>query len=503
MFKNHKGLIVGCLIVTSLVSGIIALILSLVNSQSITQPSPDKYGMVFDAGSSHTTLYLYQWPANKENDTGIVKQVYTCDVPGPGISSYAENPSQAGESLKPCLDQVLRVIPTVQQRETTVLLGATAGMRLLRMQNATKTQLIFDEISKTLGGYPMNFQGARILTGNEEGSLGWITVNYLLGTFIGYTFLGSWVHPTSGQTFGAMDLGGASTQMTFQPVGFIQDKDTEMFFRLYGYNYTIYTHSYLCYGQDQVFKRLLANLLQGWNSGKVQNPCYAKSYTANISLASVFNSPCVPSGPADLADNVIVEGSGDPTECHRAIANVFNFSACTNNANCSFDGVFQPPVQGQFYAFSAFYYTFNFLNLTCGQSLAEANRTVWNFCTSNWPTLIESFPSENRKRLLEYCSSGMYILTLLLDGYKFDSQTWNKIHFSKQAGSMDIGWTLGYMLNLTNMIPSEAPTQLKAHSYSLWVGAIFFIVLSIAVGLLAVSLHCFCRNLSPGQSRWS
>ncbi|OCT65224.1 ectonucleoside triphosphate diphosphohydrolase 8 [Xenopus laevis] len=503
MFGNHKGLIVGCLIVTSLLSGIIALILSLVSSQTLIQPSPDKYGMVFDAGSSHTTLFLYQWPANKENDTGIVKQVYTCDVPGPGISSYAESPSQAGESLKPCLDQVLRVIPAALQKETTVLLGATAGMRLLRMQNATKTQLIFDEISKTLGGYPMKFQGARILTGSEEGSLGWITVNYLLSTFIGYTFLGSWVHPTGGQTFGAMDLGGASTQMTFQPAGAIQDKDTEMFFRLYGYNYTVYTHSYLCYGQDQVFKRLLANLLQGRTFGIVQHPCYAKSYTANISLASVFNSPCVPTGPANLALNVTVEGTGDPAECHRAITNVFNFSACANNANCSFNGVYQPPVQGEFYAFSAFYYTLNFLNLTCGQSLSEANGTIWNFCSSDWSKLMESFPLENRKRLLEYCSSGMYILSLLLDGYKFDSQTWNKIHFSKQVGNMDIGWTLGYMLNLTNMIPSEAPMKLQAHSYSVWVGAIFFIVLSIVVGLLAAPLHCFCRNLSPGQTRWT
>eukprot|EP00079_Xenopus_tropicalis_P029671 XP_012825267.1 PREDICTED: ectonucleoside triphosphate diphosphohydrolase 8 [Xenopus tropicalis] len=459
--------------------------------------------MVFDAGSSHTTLYLYQWPANKENDTGIIRQAYSCDVQGPGISSYADTPSGAAASLQPCMDQVLSVIPAAQQRQTPVLLGATAGMRLLRIENATKTQLIFDEISKTLGGYPVDFRGARILTGSEEGSLGWVTVNYLLGTFVGHTYLGSWVHPTGGQTFGAMDLGGASTQMTFQPTGAIQDKDTEMFFRLYGYNYTIYTHSYLCYGQDQVFKRLLANILQGWSSGLVAHPCYAKGYRANISLASVFNSPCVPSGPADLSVNVTVEGTGDPTECHRAIGNVFNFSACQSKADCSFDGVYQPPAQGEFYAFSAFYYTFSFLNLTSRQSLSEANGTVWNFCSSDWATLTGSFPLESRKRLLEYCSSGMYILTLLLDGYKFDSQTWNKIYFSKQAGSMDIGWTLGYMLNLTNMIPSEAPTYLKAHSYSLWVGAIFFIVLSISAGLLAAPLHCFCRNISPGQAGWT
>lgn len=38
--------------------------------------------MVFDAGSTHTALYIYQWPANKENGTGIVSQVETCTVNG-------------------------------------------------------------------------------------------------------------------------------------------------------------------------------------------------------------------------------------------------------------------------------------------------------------------------------------------------------------------------------------------------------------------------------------
>lgn len=30
----------------------------------------------------------------------------------------------------------------------------------------------------------MDFRGAQILTGNEEGSFGWITINYLLETLI-------------------------------------------------------------------------------------------------------------------------------------------------------------------------------------------------------------------------------------------------------------------------------------------------------------------------------
>lgn len=48
----------------------------------LVSPLPPQYGMVFDAGSTHTALYIYQWPANKENGTGIVSQVETCTVNG-------------------------------------------------------------------------------------------------------------------------------------------------------------------------------------------------------------------------------------------------------------------------------------------------------------------------------------------------------------------------------------------------------------------------------------
>lgn len=41
-----------------------------------------QYGIVLDAGSSHTNLYVYKWPAEKENDTGVVQQVEVCKVEG-------------------------------------------------------------------------------------------------------------------------------------------------------------------------------------------------------------------------------------------------------------------------------------------------------------------------------------------------------------------------------------------------------------------------------------
>ena len=35
-----------------------------------------------DAGSSHTSVYIYRWPAEKENNTGRVEQMHSCQVAG-------------------------------------------------------------------------------------------------------------------------------------------------------------------------------------------------------------------------------------------------------------------------------------------------------------------------------------------------------------------------------------------------------------------------------------
>ncbi|XP_030062532.1 ectonucleoside triphosphate diphosphohydrolase 8 isoform X2 [Microcaecilia unicolor] len=416
-----KDFIIGFLIAVTVVSGIITLILSIVEVQNVLLPGSIKYGIVFDAGSSHTSLYIYQWPADKENDTGIVSQVHTCAVKGPGISSYFDNPSQAGESLKTCLNEAITIIPSKKQKETPVLLGATAGMRLLREQNNTQANQVFDEISKTIKQYPLDFRGARILSGNEEGSLGWVTVNYLLESFV----------------------------------------------------------------KDNNF------------SSPINHPCYPRGFSQTISLKDIYNSPCV-SIPSSYipTQNITVNGTGTPAECKSAINNLFNFSACVTRKMCTFNGIYQPPLHGQFYAFSAFYYTFSFFNLTSGQSLSIVNETIWNFCTKEWTKLQVEFPQENTIRLGDYCLSGLYILTLLLDGYKFTDQTWGNIYFRKKAGNADIGWTLGYMLNLTNMIPSETPVTVKGHNSSIWAAALFFIVLSIAAGLVALPLFCWLWNKS-------
>ncbi|XP_073076879.1 ectonucleoside triphosphate diphosphohydrolase 8 isoform X4 [Manis javanica] len=395
-------------------SGLTTLILFLVEATDILLPADSKFGIVFDAGSSHTSVFVYRWPADKENNTGVVSQASACQVKGPGISSYTSNPIEAGESLQGCLEEALALIPEARRPETPMFLGATAGMRLLSRKNSSQAEDIFAAVSRVLGQSPVDFRGAELLAGQDEGALGWITINYVLGMLV---------------------------KSSRAPV--------------------------------------------------IRHPCYHSGYRGSLAPAPLYESPCVHiAASPDLTRNLTVEGTGNPWACVAALRRLFNFSSCAGRGHCAFNGVYQPPVQGRFYAFSNFYYTFHFLNLTSRQPLAAVNATIWEFCQRPWKLVEASFPGQDHW-LRDYCASGLYILTLLLEGFGFSEETWPGLEFRKQAGGTDIGWTLGYMLNLTNMIPAEAPALWRAESYGVWVAGIVFVVLTLVAILGAAAVQLF------------
>lgn len=74
-----------------------------------------------------------------------------------------------------------------------------------------------------------------------------------------YGCVGQWLGPRKG-TLGATDLGGASTQITFETASPAEDPANEVQCWLYGQHY--HYPSFLCYGRDQVLWRLLASALQ-------------------------------------------------------------------------------------------------------------------------------------------------------------------------------------------------------------------------------------------------
>lgn len=472
---------------------VIALIaVGLTQNQTLAQNV--KYGIVLDAGSSHTTLYIYLWPAEKENDTGVVTQIGECTVQGPGISKFAHKIQQLDSYLPDCMSKAMELIPLRQHSQTPVYLGATAGMRLLRLENEYMADEVLKELEDILRSFPFDFQGARIISGKEEGAYGWITINYLLGKF---TKKLKWLYPlenetSNEETYGALDLGGASTQITFVPINqTIESPNNALYFRLYGKDYNVYTHSFLCYGKDQALLKKLIKDSKGTN-GTINDPCFNLGYSRIMYTSDFISNPCTKEAKLTLTFPTLqIHGTGNYQECQKSVLRLFDNSDCPYS-HCAFDKVFLPQPEGHFGAFSAYYYVMKFLNITSDDSLTHEKITdkVEKFCARPWKDLKKYFHNVKEKYLSEYCFSGTYIATLLQEGYHFTPDSWKHIHFMEEIQHTDVGWTLGYMLNMTNMIPAEQPmSRPLPHSTYVSLMVLFSLILVAAIFIGLIVFH--------------
>ncbi|XP_033832121.1 ectonucleoside triphosphate diphosphohydrolase 2 [Periophthalmus magnuspinnatus] len=493
-----------------LLFGLVAILLLTLPTRDVPEAPGFMYGIVLDAGSSHTALYVYKWRADKQNGTGIVTQHSECHVKGGGISSYAGERGGAARSLEPCLNQAMQDVPKERHPSTPVYLGATAGMRLLHIFSSQQSTQILQEVEQKLRSYPFDFRGAAILSGEEEGAYGWVTVNYLLENFIKYSFVGHWLSPGRG-TVGALDFGGASTQITFATEDRVEDERDRVRLQLYGQHYTLYTHSFLCYGRDQVLKRILAQLVKTQGTlGPISHPCYPSGHSQRVSLNSIFNSPCTSSSRPASSDpktdpktdpqvELTVQGTGHYGNCVGIINQIFSFDQCSFS-RCSFDGVFQPNVSGNFMAFSAFFYTHSFLQKVTGvtvttpSQLEEATKQI---CGLNFNQLLALAP-EQKSRLQDYCASAVFMQVLLLRGYGFDQMSFPQVSFQKKAGGTSVGWALGYMLTLSNLLPAESPPLRKALTPAAWGTLLFLVVL-----VLTLALGCVVVRACGGKKESS
>ncbi|KAM9618755.1 ectonucleoside triphosphate diphosphohydrolase 1 isoform 1-T1 [Trichechus inunguis] len=489
-FLSKNGLVIlGFTFILSLIA-----LLAVGLTQNKNTPENFKFGIVFDAGSSHTTMYIYKWSAEKVNDTGLVYEIEACKVKGPGISAFASNVQDIPVYLSKCMGRAKELIPKYKHHQTPVYLGATAGMRLLRMENEQLAKRILASVTSFLNSYPFNFRDARIISGSEEGAYGWITINYLLGKLQKKQ---NSKDPSSRknesqETYGALDLGGASTQITFVP------KDTNisspikfMQFRLYGWNYTVYTYSFLCYGQDQALLLKLAKDTVETPSGTLLDPCFHPGYERMVDISDLFNNVCTREYK-DLFpfDKLRIQGTGDFLQCQERLRNLFPTTYC-RYTSCTFNGVFMPPVHGEFGAFSAYYYTMKFLNLTSDKVTSEdmVIEKMKQYCSRPWKEVNTTYADVKEKYLSEYCFSGTYVLTLL-QVYNF-TDYWKHIHFMHKINdNAEAGWTLGYMLNLTNMIPAELPRP-KPFSRPTYISLMvaFSLVLAIVFILGSIIFH--------------
>ncbi|KAJ0065810.1 hypothetical protein NL108_000034, partial [Boleophthalmus pectinirostris] len=391
------------------------------------------YGIVIDSGSSRSNIYLYEWPGDKQNETGMVKEVMNCKVAGDGISEMKVDPEKDAASWKAfnaCMVNITKAIPEEKRKKTPLFLGATAGMRLLEESNRSRAMEIMESLKEYLSALPFNFQNASIISGQEEGLYGWITVNYILENFFEKNMWNKYVRPEGGETVGSMDLGGASTQIAFA-VGENFTGEDYLNIKLYGYTYNVYTHSFLCYGKNEVGKKILDKIIQqSSDPNLIVNPCYPNGYNMTRKASDIYDSPCtkIP-GKYNLDQDFFMVGSGDSEECKKFVRTIFDFDTC-NADHCSFNGVEQPPVVGKYMAYAGLFFTARAIGGS--EDLDTFKNAVTKFCHTSWAQLKKEKTWISDRFLRTYCYSGHYVIFLLEEGYKFDKNTWKNIQFEKE-----------------------------------------------------------------------
>uniref|UniRef100_A0A6M2DF99 nucleoside diphosphate phosphatase n=1 Tax=Xenopsylla cheopis TaxID=163159 RepID=A0A6M2DF99_XENCH len=199
--------------------------------------TPPVFAVVIDAGSTGSRVLAYRFHRGFL-DGRLILDDELFKQSKPGLSSFADNPSKGAQTIENLLQLAKEVIPTSYYSKTPVMVRATAGLRLLKPEQAENIlNSVREVINKS--GFLVYDDAVEIMDGTDEGIMSWFTVNYLLGHL-------------NGDTVAALDLGGGSNQVTFAPPLSHLEKGTYgshlMTVPSFKGNITVFTHSYLGLG---------------------------------------------------------------------------------------------------------------------------------------------------------------------------------------------------------------------------------------------------------------
>jgi hypothetical protein len=411
----------------------------------------------------------------------------------PGISDYGTNASRAADRLQLCLRESVAEIPADRLSRAQIHLRATAGMRVLHADSPAQADAVLLACRNAFANSGVGGAvSALILPGELEGAYGWVTSNYLQGV-LGFDA------SSTAPSYGALDMGGASTQITFRvapSTPLPQGDDYRM--RLFGLDETLYTHSYLCYGMNAATNRSAAAILAPAGAGKqtavaVSSPCLPAGYNRSVAVEDL----------RAMATELCTNGSGlTPSPVAAAtLVGTSNASACAAQTAA----LAPQPLGSQplvpttpVYAFSGFYYAVDYLcavrNFTgCSaypdggwqispRSLRAAANTL---CGEDLATLKAKSPKVKDSFLVNYCFSVTYIISVL-SAYQFPDDADN-LAFVGQVKGRDVGWTLGFMLDYTTS-SSSAPPASKLLGQSSVIGGLVGGAVLMCIGVVACVL---------------
>lgn len=431
-------------------------------SEAIAWAKDRQYAVLVDAGSSGSRLQVYSWKdpkvtrserLRKGKGLKVLPKVEKGTQDGtdqewqwkvePGISSFGTRSEALASYLDPLFRRALEVIPKDQLSVTPVYVMATAGMRLLPVD---QQEAVVASICSFLRHHtPFQLTGTcqdhvQIITGEEEGMLGWIAINYLMD---GFHFKADedarippqqqGTKPSKGKsTYGFLDMGGASTQIAFEPSekalaattgDAAEEQLVPITLKLLDgtqVTHNVFVTTFLGFGTNKARDRYEDELLH------VAAPMTASAPTALV-------DPCLPTGSHLLTSNGShpLSGTGSFTKCLTSLTPLLDKAAPCPHPPCLFHGIHVPPIDfsvNHFIGVSEYWFSsHDVFNLGGMYDFVQFQKAAEHFCAQPWSELKAKLPSKEKlkgewgpqvdeHRLQMQCFKAAWMVTVLHDG---------------------------------------------------------------------------------------
>jgi Golgi nucleoside diphosphatase len=514
--------------------------------------SSSPYWIIIDGGSTGSRLHVFEFVettmtsplrdgSNNNNnnttenpeDKGLSETQLLCErrgsfranVPLSSFADATQNASYVAEHLVPAFVQAAQLIPSMYYDTTPVYYQATAGMRLLTEH---EQEAVYDALYEGLRAHP-DFQFAKglhrnniqTLSGEQEGFYGAVAANYLQGTMDAHLNLiassSASSNPFKGP-IGALDMGGASTQIVFLPgkqhhqhdasenddeddqvpscrapwANTLDQDDSEndpmlttchtatheellLPSKLHGPDF--FSTSYLSYGADQFRERL-------WNTWIAEHEERIRAEKDLCNAHLVIENPCTFPGYQIEWQGYTLLGTGDAEQCVRQVQRLLPHPHEPDHAPDApqVGGVPHPPVRGKFFAMSLYFFTLDSLRELSGStalnvswptpSIQELADALDGFCKRSWHDdlvhIQDTAHFYTRPEVLPHrCLESVYMVTLLRDGFGFPPES-RDITFTFLVDGSEVEWTLGMALALRAAAVSQTEEQEQPETCSVF-----------------------------------
>ncbi|GAA5921373.1 hypothetical protein JCM3775_003013 [Rhodotorula graminis] len=420
-----------------------------------------KFGVVIDAGSSGSRIQVYSWidpdialhdrKAQGKN-VDVLNKVEKGVEDGdgwhlkvePGISTLGANPDGVAAYLRPLIEHAASIIPQEQLSSTPIYLLATAGMRLLPEQ---QRDAVLAATCSYLRTFPFHLPDCadqvRVISGEEEGLYGWIAVNYLMDGFDKHEHAAAGDRKPS-STYGFLDMGGASTQIAFEPSAVEQvkhaDNLVDIKLRLLSgkvVRHPVFVTTWLGYGTNQARTRYVdQEVKKHLRAADKEHVGDGEGQELGSAAALVVDDPCLPKSLL-LSDGrhsgYTLKGTGDFAQCLRRQAPLLNKEVKCLDEPCLFNGVHVPPIDfsvNHFIGISEYWYSTQdvwgaALNGAGGvYDYVEFERAAIEYCGREWDDIMDDVRAEQGKwrngvevsRLQSQCFKAAWIVNILHEG---------------------------------------------------------------------------------------